>query len=292
MKVKYDNHPNEWIDIINNSDKLLSSLNWLNKNTVDYWRHTRIRETILPLIKGSTGKKWLTIGDGRFGTDANYLIHNGISDVTATDISDELLKIGNERGFIKKYSAQNAEKLTFSNDEFDYTYCKEAYHHFPRPYLAVYEMLRVSKYAIALSEPTNQKNSLPIRILKKLVGKKNNVHSFESIGNYVYCISISEIEKLMLGLGLRHYAYIGINDHYIPGIENIPMIGGNLNEVIIQFRLRFLIFIKNLTVRFGFLNSNLLTIIIFKIQPTNSQIKDMKSAGFHFITLPKNPFAN
>lgn len=292
MEIKYDNHPNEWIQIINDEKKFLHASTWLDKNTLDCWRHARIRSSLLPLINEGKNKKWMTIGDGRFGTDANYLMDNGVSDVTATDISDALLKIGAEKGFIKKYSAQNAEELTFANDEFDYTYCKESYHHFPRPYMAIYEMLRVSKYAITLTEPIQQRNNFFIRILRKITGKKNNPHIFETVGNYVYTISTSEIEKLMLGIGLRHYAFIGINDYYIPGIENTPIEGGNFKERMLRLRVKFKILTRDILSNIGFLNHNLITLIIYKIKPTNSQIKDLKSAGFNFISLPINPYTN
>ena len=63
----------------------------------------------------SKGESWLTIGDGRYGTDANFIIRNG-GKAHATDISDKLLKIGHEKGFIQDFSQQNAEDLNFKNN--------------------------------------------------------------------------------------------------------------------------------------------------------------------------------
>jgi ubiquinone/menaquinone biosynthesis C-methylase UbiE len=292
MKIHYDNHQNEWNDIISNESRFLHASSWFNKKTLDYWRHARIRNTINPLVKNGVNNKWLTIGDGRFGTDANYLIANGINDVMATDISDTLLKIGCEKGFIKKYSAQNAEALTFSDEEFDYVYCKESYHHFPRPYIAIYEMLRVAKYAIALTEPVQQKQTLLIQMLKNIIGKEITSHYFEPVGNYVYTISIPEIEKLMLGIGLRYYAYLSINDHYQCGIENIPIYGGTFKDYLKRFALKGIIKIKDLFSQIGLINSNLVTIIIFKQMPSQVQILDLKTGGFKCVLLPKNPYSN
>ena len=63
----------------------------------------------------------------------------------ATDYSDKLLKIGKEIGFINKYQKENAESLTFKDNEFDYVLIKEAFHHLPRPWMALYEAFRVCK---------------------------------------------------------------------------------------------------------------------------------------------------
>jgi ubiquinone/menaquinone biosynthesis C-methylase UbiE len=59
------------------------------------------------------------VGDGRYGTDANYLLEHGL-EVHASDIQDDLLKIGNERKFIKDFSKQNAESLSFLDNKFDF----------------------------------------------------------------------------------------------------------------------------------------------------------------------------
>ncbi len=291
MQVKYDNHPNEWLDIANNQEKFLHASSWFNKNTLDYWRHARIRSSALPVITDGKNKKWLTVGDGRFGTDANYLMAHGVEDVMATDISDTLLKIGSDRGFIKKYSAQNAESLKFSDEEFEYTYCKESYHHFPRPYIALYEMLRVSKFGIILTEPAQQKQSFLLKIIKKLIGKKSNPHSFETIGNYVYTISTSEIEKLMLGIGLRYYAYFNMNDHYIPGVEEIKIIGGTFYEKLKCLEIKLIIKFKDFLSKIRLINANLITIVIFKEIPNPSLIVALVKFGYTFVELPKNPYS-
>ena len=117
------------------------------------------------------GEKWLTLGDGRYGTEANYLISKGI-DAMANDYSDKLLKIGKEIGFIEKYQKENAESLTFNDNEFDYVLIKEAFHHFPRPWIVLYEAFRVCKKGVILIEPNDQishKSSLMKRLIKKIL---------------------------------------------------------------------------------------------------------------------------
>ena len=65
--------------------------------------------------------------------------------IAATDIAEVLLKEAKEEGYIKAYSKENAESLSFADNEFDFVFCKESYHHFPRPMIALYEILRVVK---------------------------------------------------------------------------------------------------------------------------------------------------
>ena len=109
--------------------------------SVDNWRHTRMLESALPLIAAHPGSSWITVGDGRYGSDAGFLHGRGVA-VTATTLTDERLRVAFERGLIPAYRAENAEKLSYSDDAIDFVLCKEAYHHFPRPPVALYEMLR------------------------------------------------------------------------------------------------------------------------------------------------------
>ncbi|HEY7568610.1 MAG TPA: class I SAM-dependent methyltransferase, partial [Gemmatimonadaceae bacterium] len=125
---------------------------WARDDTVDSWRHLRMRQLLDPLLRTFASASWVTVGDGRYGTDAHYLEQHG-ADVMATDIGDGLLRKAYAEGFIHKYRKENAEQLSFADGSFDFALCKEAYHHMPRPMLAVYEMLRVARRAIVLIEP-------------------------------------------------------------------------------------------------------------------------------------------
>ena len=92
----------------------------------------------------------MTIGDGRYGTDANAVFRLGATNVHCTDFSDRLLRAGFERGFIRDNSAQNAESLSFNDGSFDYVLCKEAYDNFPRPLIAIQEIFRVARRAVIM----------------------------------------------------------------------------------------------------------------------------------------------
>lgn len=108
---------------------------------------------VKPFIDFDSESTWLTVGDGRYGTDGHALMNMGVKNVHCSDISDTSLKIGNAEGFIGDYSAQNAEALEFSDNQFDYVLCKEAFHHFPRPVIALDEMFRVANKAVIVIEP-------------------------------------------------------------------------------------------------------------------------------------------
>src|SRR3989338_3258560 len=121
-------------------------------DSVDAWRHRRMLEFLRPLLEEFPGARWMTIGDGRFGSDAHFLFRNGAT-ALATSISDATLAEAKARGFIREYRIENAEHLSASDAAHDFVLCKESYHHFPRPPVAFYEMLRVSGIAVALIEP-------------------------------------------------------------------------------------------------------------------------------------------
>ena len=104
---------------------------------------------------------------------------------------------------------ENAESLSFEDEAFNFVLCKEAYHHFPRPMIALYEMLRVARKAVVLIEPFDRfvVSPLPERAwngAKRLaaaakgrpVGRPARFQ-YESVGNFIYTISHRELEKVM-----------------------------------------------------------------------------------------------
>jgi ubiquinone/menaquinone biosynthesis C-methylase UbiE len=150
----YKSHQEHYFSYAPGENKDSHAKTWLRSDTLDYWRHHRMYQCLDPLIETDLNATWLTVGDGRYGTDANYLKQKGI-DALATDIGSKLLEEAQKIGFIEKFKEENAENLSFDDDSFDYVFCKESYHHFPRPMLALHEMLRVSKKAVILIEPND-----------------------------------------------------------------------------------------------------------------------------------------
>ena len=284
-----------------NSEKLSS---WKNKTTVDFWRHERMYSNISPLIDSYPDASWLTIGDGRYGTDANFILSQGCKDVLATDISDTYLRIALAEGFITNYKTENAESLSFDNSSFDFVLCKEAYHHFPRPMVALYEMIRVAKKGVILMEPQDPNLLVPSRLqlnsllkwtgqtiknaLKTRMGKEiyYSYGNYEEVGNYIYTISEREIEKVALGLNLDLVSFKGLNDYYEEGVEFEEQ--DELSELF--KRVKTNIAEKDKRTRKGLQQAGMLISIIFKTPPSKDCLTSLEQMGFKIRKLPKNPY--
>ena len=277
-------------------DKKYLLSNIKESNSINYLRHHRMHSTLLPLINESLDNKWLTVGDG-LGQDANYLIRHG-ANVEATDISIDLLEVSLEKGYINKFKKENAENLSYDNNTFDYVLCKESYHHFPRPYIAVYEMLRVAKKGIVLIEPVDIGIQMPLmvymknmldKISPKLINKVwKNRFSFEVVGNYVYKISEREIEKIAMGINLPIIAFKGINDYYKKEFE----ISDSINNKYLFLKFKLVVGLKNILSRLGIIPYQLQSCIIFKEKPCLDTLKTLQISGYKIIYLKANPYIN
>jgi len=271
-----------------------------NQSTVDFWRHQRMYDTARPLLNHFSECKWLTVGDGRYGKDAVRLKSMSPQiDILPTDISPHLLKQAQKIGLIQEYGQENAESLSYRDDSFDVVFCKEAYHHFPRPYIALYEMLRVARQAVILIEPNDAEDkpllrhiNLSIRkLLKRALGVDNDYHRdttrFEPVGNYIYSISAREMEKVALGLSLPVVAYKYMNDYYEEGVEDAVAHSSVLYHKVAR-RIKRLDLLSRLSLQpYG-----LLIQIIFKNHPTDQLLKELRDGGFKIVHLPRNPYLN
>ncbi|MFD2111274.1 class I SAM-dependent methyltransferase [Thiorhodococcus fuscus] len=267
---------------------------WLARDTVDAWLHERLYGALDPILTQDPEAAWLTVGDGRFGKDATYILeHDGHA--LATDISETLLKEAQERGLIRDYAVENAEALSFDDASFDYVFCKEAYHHFPRPMLALYEMLRVTKKAVCLLEPqdlyvgakpTSAFFAALKNTVKQLLGRPAAKHNFEDSGNYVYSISRREMEKVALGINLRMVAFKGFNSAYFKGAEYERL----TTRGPIQRRVKSMIGIQDALCRVGIGEHGLLAAILFKEVPAEPLATSLTDAGYDLIRLPENPY--
>jgi SAM-dependent methyltransferase len=243
-------------------------------------------QSVDPLL--AEDAEWFTVGDGRFGKDARYVASHG-RHVVATDISDTLLREAKARGFIAEYQQENAERLSFADGSFDYCLCKESYHHFPRPMVALYEMLRVVRRGVVLIEPNDAfvgggLKSWVRAIATRALGKAK--HDYEESGNYVFRISRRELEKVALGMNWKAVAFRGINDAFLPGVEleqmsqNGPM----------QRRIRMLVALKNLACRLGLADYQLLTAVVFKQRLAPELVRSLERAGFEVREYADNPY--
>ena len=200
-----------------------------NPGMLECWRSYRLLSCLDPLLTEMRAAKWVTIGDGKWGKEAFYIQAAGV-DVVATDIDVSLLESAKKRGFIREYRKENAEKLSFADNSFDFILCKESLHHFPRPMLALYEMLRVARVGVVLIEPRDKEipTNLMFSGIREYQNKMNALTGhkdpqFEPCGNFIYGFSERELEKVALGIGLHTIAFRGLNDYYFdaPGSDLI-----------------------------------------------------------------------
>lgn len=293
--VRYDRHQDEWNRVLNDEARSRCGNSWLEKDTLDSWRHARMRVPLLTFVRANPDASWLTVGDGRFGTDANYLLLAGARNVHCSDVSDTLLKIGSEKGFINAYSAENAEFLSFADNSFDYVYCKEALHHFPRPFVALAEMFRVARCAVVLTEPRDHvidraPFACVIDALRWLRRGDASAHTFETVGNYAYALSEREIEKFLLGMHYTKAAFTGCNDAYVAGVEYVKLGSPSASDRKKIVGLKAKILLQDFLERVGLRKSALLTAALFKDAPAEPLEAALRKSGWRIRNLPKNPY--
>jgi ubiquinone/menaquinone biosynthesis C-methylase UbiE len=275
---------------INAINKWLKSI---DNQTIGYWIHDRLFTLAKPLLK--SGESWLTVGDG-YGFDGHFLKKNGAK-VTSTDIGGSFLQLSVQQELIDSYSIENVEKLSFANESFDYVFCKEAYHHFPRAYMGVYEMIRVSKMGIILIEPQDPLTKMPLMLLIKNVLDRfdptllqkywKNRYSFEEVGNYVFKLSDREMEKLAMGMNLPAIAFKGLNNiSWRPEMDEETAQKSNAAFKKLSRKLSF----RNLLCKLGIIPYEVLSAIIFKTLPDAETVNRLKADGYLYYEFPKNPY--
>jgi ubiquinone/menaquinone biosynthesis C-methylase UbiE len=278
---------------------------WSRLDTVDHWRHARMLKYVVPFLEAYPKSKWLTVGDGRYGLDANFIKLKGF-DVLATDIAEDGLVQALEDGLIDKYQLENAEHLSFQDNSFDFVLCKESYHHFPRPAIALYEMIRVCSHGVCLIEPndptinTHADNTFEKalyrlwlsakNLIKKLLNKPlyYPVLGYEPSGNYVYTVSEREFEKACLGINLPCVAFNYLEDCYIEGVETAPATDENelFQEIKKQIKSA-----ERLTAKGRKTPGTLITLIL-KCEPDQKLIQALKKMNFKINMLSRNPYAD
>ena len=286
MEKIYNNHKkyfNKYID-----DKELENFSqlWLDENTIDYWRHNRMGFDISEfLINEDINNSVLTIGDGKFGLDSIKLKKKGVKNVHPSDISDVLLKKSKYLSLIKEYHIVNAENIQFEDNSFDYIFCKESIHHCPRPFLALYEMIRVSRKGVFLIEPLEKSYSIRSFIKKSFKIKKNKIiGKFEDSSNFLYMQSLDEYIKLAISLNMPNIAYKKINDHYQYGVEF------KNKKSVLFIKILFMIILKNILSLFKVDNENMLIFGFFKNKLDKKNKNCLKNINFSVFDIDPNPY--
>ena len=256
-------------------------------DSIDAWRHRRMLETLLPLLESYPKATWLTLGDGYYGSEAHFLQNHG-ADATASSITDANLRSAQERGYVAKYRAENAEALTLADGSFEFVMCKESYHHFPRPAIAFYEMWRVARTGVVLIEPTEDPRRAldSFKYLVKQVLRGDSTDQFEVSGNFLYRVSIREIEKMATALNGAWVAVRRYNDFYYAKAAADKYGTATVGNLITKFGL----FVQDALCRMRLLNSGLATMMVFKHDIDPALRRKLSQRGFAMIKLPKNPY--
>jgi len=154
----------------------------------------------------------VTIGDN-LSRDAGYFkMRYPKAHCVATDLCVDGLGQAVDDGWVDSVMSVDVEHLPFDDNSIDCVIAKESFHHWPRPMLGFYEMLRVARKAVLLIEPNDVMHTPPTPLLTQ----ETFVDDYEPVGNYKYQISLREILKAAWSLYLPAVACVGFNDPYEP----------------------------------------------------------------------------
>ena len=314
----YARHAEHFANDLVDTERIRIAESWFDESTADHWRHARAYECA-ELLATQASASWLTVGDGRWGLDAIRIRKKGYASVLPTDISASLLAEAHARGLIEGYAIENAERLSFDDGSFDYVFCKESLHHFPRPYMALYEMIRVARKGVFLVEPNDTyefeglgeraaglgrraRVAAGLRLIMQVMRAaqpatsaaqqrrprlRYNAPDWESSGNYVYAVSRREIEKVALGLNLPQIVFKGLNDHYVKGVEFEP---ADAARSPVFRELLEITQGKDALYRAGLADTNLLMAGIL-LEPLAADARQrFEGAEWEVVDLPANPF--
>ncbi len=285
-KKSYQSHKEHYQNVYSDPVSIVKKIhNWKNTGPKEYFIHKLSWQLTDSLT--SSGSLWLTVGDG-YGADAGYLSNKGCY-ATATDISGTMLEAAYNEGLIESFSIENVERLSFESRSFDYVYCKESYHHFPQPFMGLYEMIGVCRKAVIIQEPIDILLTMPWVLFVKnildwfspLLLRKiwKNQYSFEVVGNFVYKVSEREFEKAAISIGLPAVAFKGYN-HSKNKAEHSSL-------KVVRKHIAF----RNFLSRIGILPYEQLSAGIFREKPDEKVKANLKLQGYRYIEFPSNPYS-
>lgn len=293
----YNKHADWYKNTFPSPEKKHEVLNRFIKfsGSINHWLQSIFFDSLTPLLIDKE-KIWMTLGDA-YGHDAAFLLNSGVKQVIATDLSTDLLEISKKLGLITEYKSENAESILMEDNSVDYILCKESYHHFPRPYAALYEMIRVANHGFIVIEPQDPISRMsPLLFITNILEKLSpgminkiwkNRFSYEPVGNYVYKVSEREFEKYAAALNLPCIAVKQLNPNFwFIGCEKIQAKNTNHKFMAIQIKK----FFRDMLTKFGLAPSQTLCIAVFKTAPSPELRRALKKDGYKLTDIPHNPY--
>jgi len=256
-------------------------------NSVDAWLHHRALNLVLPILAAYPKATWMTVGDGKYGSDAYFLRGHG-ADVLSTSLTDHTLSIAEQKGLIDRFRCENAERICANDESFDFVLCKEAYHHFPRPPIAFYEMLRVARQAVILIEPREGAGRLLNHMKQYIKRRVRGVAStlFERGGNFIFRVNEKEVVKMMAALNHGVVFCKRFNTFYHPRLAVATMSSVSLPGILT----RLAIAIQDVLSVLRLLDYGGTCVMVFKEMPCERLQQDLRRQGFQIMAVPANPY--
>jgi len=261
-----------------------------NPGSIDAHRHERMYTFAKPLLSMYPDATWLTVGDT--GADAQSLKNLGATNIICSSLSTAQIVEMRNLGHLDSFETReiNAEAIDLADDSVDFVLCKESYHHFPRPAIAVYELLRVCRRGVVFIEPAEPTGWKPLDSLKTAIKsvlrrKAAIMHEFEASGNYLYRLSKRELTKQAVALQLGNVASLYFNDFFHARLSPKKM-----NDPVPRMLFELGVFVQNTLARLRLMNYGLIVYVLFKENLTTDQIEKLRSANFSVEELPRNPY--
>jgi len=141
------------------------------------------------------GKKVLVTSCGT-GIDVYYLRKYYPDAIfTVCDLSEIAVKVAATALHVEG-STEDTENLSYIDQQFDYSFVAASLHHLPRPWIGLYEMIRVSRYGAIVIEPNDS-------LLTRFATALGLATEVEPSGNYVFRVGNREVKKIAKSLFYR-----------------------------------------------------------------------------------------
>lgn len=140
----------------------------------------------------------LVVGCG-LGTDLSFLNQYFQPDYLVFDVSFGYCGVTRRHFPRARAVCRDAESMPFDDENIDFVFVADSLHHLARPYLCIYEMLRVARNGVCIIEPHQC-------LLTRLATKAGLMQEFEEAGNYVFKFAANDFAQIALSLGLDYEA--------------------------------------------------------------------------------------